>query len=367
MSAFRHCVSAFVLAVCALPAAAHKSSEAYLTLDAGAQSVAVRFDIALRDLDAALDLDADGDRALTVAEVRSAWPRIDALALGALGVAGCKLDVTGHAFEERSDGVYAVLQLTAPCVYNPAAPLRYSLFATLDPTHRGVARINHADGATAVLVLDPGAAVATAPYGTSTGSGSAAMPSLWLEGVHHIITGYDHLLFLLCLLLPAVLHRSGSGWQPVATWRAALLPVLGIVTLFTLAHSLTLGLAASGLVQLSPAFIEPAIAATIALAALDNIWPFLGRWRAAVTFGFGLIHGFGFASALGELELHGWAFASALFRFNLGLESGQVAAVLLVVPLLWLLRRRAAYVPAVLRGGSGLAAGMAAIWMFQRL
>ncbi len=363
MNAFRHCVSALVLLACVLPAVAHKSSEAYLTLDAGAQNLAVRFDIALRDLDAALDLDTDGDRALTVAEVRNAWPRIDALALGALSVAGCQLGVTGHAFEERSDGLYAVLQLAAPCMFNPATPLRYSLFAMLDPTHRGVARINHADGATTVLVLDPGAAVAAA----SNASGSTATPSLWLEGVRHIITGYDHLLFLLCLLLPAVLQRNASGWQPVATWRAALLPVLGIVTLFTLAHSLTLGLAASGLVQLSPAFIEPAIAATIAVAALDNIWPFLGRWRAAVTFGFGLIHGFGFAGALGELELHGWAFASALFRFNLGLESGQVAAVLVVVPLLWLLRRRAAYVPAVLHGGSGLAAGMAAIWMVQRL
>ena len=361
MNAFRHCVSALLLAACALPAAAHKSSEAYLTLDAGAQSLAVRFDIALRDLDAALDLDADGDRALTVAEVRNAWPRIDALALGALGVAGCQLGVTAHGFEERSDGVYAVLNLAAPCVINAATPLRYSLFATLDPTHRGVARINLADGVTTVLVLDPGAAVAAAP------NASATTPSLWLEGVRHIITGYDHLLFLLCLLLPAVLQRSASGWQPVSSWRAALLPVLGIVTLFTLAHSLTLGLAASGLVQLSPAFIEPAIAATIAVAALDNIWPFLGRWRAAVTFGFGLIHGFGFAGALGELELHGWAFASALLRFNLGLESGQVAAVLVVVPLLWLLRRRAAYVPAVLRGGSGLAAGMAAIWVVQRL
>ncbi len=367
MNAFRHCVSALLLVAAVLPAAAHKSSEAYLTLDAGAQSLAVRFDIALRDLDAALDLDTDGDRALTVAEVRSAWPRIDALALGALSVAGCKLGVTGHAFEERSDGVYAVLNLAAPCVFNAATPLHYSLFATLDPTHRGVARINHADGATAVMVLDPSAAVAPAPYGISTGSGSATTPSLWLEGVRHIITGYDHLLFLLCLLLPAVLQRSAAGWQPVASWRAALLPVLGIVTLFTLAHSITLGLAASGLVRLSPAFIEPAIAATIAAAALDNIWPFLGRWRAAITFGFGLIHGFGFASALGELELHGWAFASALLRFNLGLESGQVAAVLVVVPLLWLLRRRAAYVPAVLRGGSGLAAGMAAIWLFQRV
>jgi hypothetical protein len=194
-------------------------------------------------------------------------------------------------------------------------------------------------------------------------------PSFIAEGVHHIVTGYDHLLFLLCLLLPAVLWRSPGAparWQAVADWRAALSPVVRTVTLFTLAHSVTLALASLGWVRLSPSFVEPAIAATIMLAAADNLRPWLLRWRGAVTFGFGLIHGFGFAGVLGELQLPPSQFGWALFQFNLGLELGQLAMVAAVVPMLFMLRHRAAYVPLVLRSGSVLALALAAVWLAER-
>ena len=199
--------------------------------------------------------------------------------------------------------------------------------------------------------------------------GDAHTPSFLGEGVHHILTGYDHLLFLLCLLLPAVLTRQPgppAHWQAVAGWRQALWPVAKTVTLFTLAHSVTLALAALGWVRLSPAFIEPAIAATIMLAALDNLRPLLWRWRGWITFGFGLIHGFGFAGVLGELNLPALQFGWALFQFNLGLEAGQLALVLLVVPLLMALRQRAVYVPLVLRAGSSVALVLAAVWLAER-
>ena len=91
------------------------------------------------------------------------------------------------------------------------------------------------------------------------------------EGIRHILTGYDHVLFLLCLLLPSVMRRTPDGWRPVARLSQAVWPVVGIVSAFTVAHSITLGLAALKLVSLTPAFIEPAIAVTIMLAALDNI------------------------------------------------------------------------------------------------
>ena len=189
------------------------------------------------------------------------------------------------------------------------------------------------------------------------------------EGVHHIVTGYDHLLFLLCLLLPSVLTRlpgPPAHWQAVAGWRQALLPVAKTVTLFTLAHSVTLALAASGWVSVSPALVEPAIAATIMLAALDNLRPRLLRWRGAVTFGFGLIHGFGFAGVLAELQLPPSQFGWALLQFNLGLEMGQLALVLLTVPLLFALRLRQAYLPWVLQLGSAGALVMAAVWLVER-
>jgi len=394
----RHCLAGLAalvgLLAGAAPAAAHQSSDAYLFADQQAGRTTLRWDIALRDLDTALGLDANGDRALTWGEVRSAWPRIDALALAALDVPGCRFELTGHALEQRNDGAYAVLQLAAPCQLSAQAPVRYGLFADIDPTHRGILRHTVAGAQATVrllvpaalplpaarldeapLLADPAAAALPAPPAApaaplapapAEAAAEAHAPSFVADGVHHLLTGYDHLLFLLCLLLPAVLRREDGRWHAVRGWRDALLPTARTVTLFTLAHSLTLALAALGWVRLSPSFVEPAIAATIMLAAVDNLRPRLLRWREAVTFGFGLVHGFGFAGVLGELQLPPGQFGWALLQFNLGLELGQLAVVVAVVPLLFLLRRRAAYVPGALGAGSVVALLLAAVWLVER-
>jgi hypothetical protein len=143
-------------------------------------------------------------------------------------------------------------------------------------------------------------------------------------------------------------------------------PVLGIVTAFTVAHSITLTLAALQWVNLPASVIEPLIAVTIAVAALDNLRPVLGRRRLLMTFLFGLIHGFGFAGVLQELELPTSAFVGALLQFNLGLELGQVIIVAAVAGLLFLVRERAAYVPWVIRGGSMAAIAVAVVWFVER-
>ena len=170
--------------------------------------------------------------------------------------------------------------------------------------------------------------------------------------MRHILTGYDHVLFLLCLLLPSVMRRTPAGWRPVERLSQAVLPVVGIVTAFTVAHSITLALAALKLVALPPAFIEPAIAVTIILAALDNVLPIFPVRRVVVTFCFGLIHGFGFANVLAELNLPRAAFAWALLQFNLGLEVGQLLIVAVVTTALFTLRRWRGYPRAVIGAGS---------------
>ena len=139
------------------------------------------------------------------------------------------------------------------------------------------------------------------------------------EGIHHIVTGYDHVMFLLCLLFSSVMRRTKTGWVPVEQLSQALWSALDIVTAFTVAHSITLTLAALQWVSLPASLIEPLIAVTIAIAALDNLRPVLGRKRVLMTFLFGLIHGFGFAGVLQELELPTSAFVGALLQFNLGL------------------------------------------------
>ena len=368
---------ALALLGAAASAEAHKSSDSYLQLDARPGALALRWDIALRDLDIALDLDSDGDGKLTWGEVRAAWPRIEAYATARLSIEGCRLETGERGLERRSDGAYAVLHLASACTLPEPPAIRYSLFAEVDPTHRGIAKIERPGQPVALSVLDPsrGSAAGAAAAGSaaSAASGSAAVaqpPSRWqflVEGIHHILGGYDHVLFLLCLLLPAVMRRQGGHWQPVERLGQAIWPVAGIVTAFTVAHSITLALAALKLVSLPSWFIEPAIAVTIALAALDNVRPVFPVRRVVVAFCFGLIHGFGFASVLAELNLPTADFAWALLQFNLGLEVGQLMIVVVATAVLFALRRWPRYRAVVIRGGSFTAMAIAAIWFVERV
>jgi hypothetical protein len=357
---------------------AHKSSDSYLQIDAADKGLTVRWDIALRDLDAALDLDADEDGKLTWGEVKAAWPRIQTYALGRLAIEGCALRPTGQALERRNDGAYAVLTLASDCALGAAPVITYSLFREVDPTHRGIAKVQRAGQAVALSMLDPtneaaagGAPTPTAAAAAKTDTASAAdaPTGAWgflREGIRHILTGYDHVLFLLCLLLPSVMRRTPQGWKAVDKLSQAVWPVVGIVSAFTVAHSITLALAAMRLVSLSPAFIEPAIAVTIILAALDNVWPIFPVRRVVVTFFFGLIHGFGFAGVLGELNLPTAQFAWALLQFNLGLELGQLMIVVSVTAVLFLLRPWPRYRVWVIRGGSMAAMLVGVLWLIER-
>ena len=382
----------------AAPTLAHKASDAYLRIDDSGSGLSVRWDIALRDLDVALDLDVDADGRLTWGEIRPAWPRIEAYALQHLSIGGCPLQPASRGLERRNDGAYAALRFTSGCHLAAAPTIVYTLFRDVDPTHRGIARIQLAGRPLELVVLDP-AQPAAGPAARAMGASESSPPSTpraadapdadmptradrnrtdsastWRsgfgfarEGVRHILTGYDHVLFLLCLLLPSVMRRTSAGWRPVERLAHAVWPVVGIVSAFTIAHSITLGLAATGIVSLSPAFIEPAIAVTIVLAALDNVWPVFPVRRVVVTFCFGLIHGFGFASVLRELDLPTARFAWALLQFNVGLEFGQLLIVVAVTAVLFGLRNRRRYADVVIRGGSCTAILIGAMWIVERV
>jgi tetrahydromethanopterin S-methyltransferase subunit B len=359
----------WVFAALALPAAAHKASDAYLQIQRNADTLDLRWDIALRDLDAVLDLDADADQRLSWGEVRTRLPDIGAHALAGLQLqqGRCALAATQPvAIEKRIDGMYLVLQLQARCDAGKSLDIDYRLFRDVDPTHRGLLRIEGATGVAPVLrSLDPSAGNVQVDW-----PGNAAVtPGLgfFRDGVHHILIGYDHILFLICLLLPAVLERGGRGWTPVPTWQAAAWPMLGIVTMFTLAHSITLALAGLKIVSLSPRIVEPGIAITILVAALDNLMPVLRGRRKLFAFLFGLIHGFGFAGALGELALPMKEFALALLQFNLGVEAGQLMVVAFALVALLTLRHWRRYAPVVLQGGSTLAMLVAGVWLCERV
>jgi hypothetical protein len=392
MHSFRTALAALLLAACATSVFAHKASDAYVQLRVDADAASLRVDVALRDLDVALELDADGDGRLTWGEVRAAWPAIEAYLRANVTVDGCEWRAGSRALEKRVDGVYAALTLSGGCGAAAEPVIRYTVLREVDPTHRGLARVEAVGRGSALRVLDPtrpaGIAVQAArPQEMLAPAASSSMAQdnepavasdrpmmaedasaaqFLTEGVRHILTGYDHVLFLLCLLLPAVMRRGPQGWEPVRGLGQALWPVFGIVTAFTLAHSITLALAATKQVSLPPGFIEPAIAVTIVLAALDNLRPIFGGRRAIVTFFFGLVHGFGFAGVLAELNLPASQFAWALLQFNVGLELGQLLIVAVATVLLFLLRARPRYPAWVIRGGSlaGILIGL--LWFIER-
>jgi hypothetical protein len=173
-----------------------------------------------------------------------------------------------------------------------------------------------------------------------------------LLGIEHIWTGYDHLCFLVALLVAARSARDAFG----------------VVTGFTLAHSITLSLAATGIATLPPFVVEPAIAATILFVGVENLWHPPARRRLALTFVLGLVHGFGFAGLLAELGLPGGALATALVSFNVGVELGQACVVAVTLPVMLRLgahpkwRDLGAPLASIALAGSGAAWLAARVW-----
>jgi HupE / UreJ protein len=355
-----------------LPTAwAHKPSDSYLTIQVKAATIEGQWDIALRDLDFALTLDADGNGEITWGEVRARHADIAAYAGQHLTVTAddkpCTLDVGAQQIDEHTDGMYSVLPLNVQC--EAASPTRvvlnYTLFADLDPQHRGLLNLV-ARGASRSAVLGPQQATQSFELGEI--SRWRQFTDYVREGVWHIWIGIDHILFLLSLLLPSVLvwQALSKKWQAVNRFGEAFVDVLKVVTAFTLAHSITLSLAALGVIELPSRLVESVIAASIIVAALNNLWPrVIGRlWMVA--FGFGLVHGFGFASVLADLGLPRDALVLALVGFNVGVELGQLAIVVVFLPLAYALRRSVFYRRGVMIGGSVLIALLAAVWLVER-
>lgn len=185
-------------------------------------------------------------------------------------------------------------------------------------------------------------------------------------GVEHIKIGTDHILFILALVLPSVLvFTRPDGWKASPSFGSSLWRVLKIVTMFTVAHTITLTLGGLGIVEFPSAFVETIIALSIVLAALHNIRPLFVNREWLIAFGFGLFHGFGFAGLLSDLGLTQSRRVVSLLGFNLGIELGQAVIILLIFPSLFMLRRTRFYLPTMYVGSAVLAA-VAAAWSLER-
>ena len=325
----------------------------------------VELDLAIRDLALTLPLDGNRDEVVTWGELLASQKDLEALVHSGLRLSdragACRLQATGFGTRRYDDGAYATVVMTAHCQSGADLRIDYQLLFDTDPQHRALVTVRRSSGVFTGIARAGASSIAVP---ASTGNPFA---SFVREGIGHILSGYDHLAFLICLLLPAPLLWSQRRWQPAPGWRPMTLHVVRLVTAFTLAHSITLSLAVLGWVRPASLLIEAGIAASVLLAAVNNLKPMVVRRLWLVTFGFGLLHGFGFAGALLQVGLPERSRLSALLGFNVGVELGQLAVVAVLLPLLFVLGRKPWYPRWVMGVVSALVAVLAAYWLFVRL
>ena len=396
---------AMLALLCAGPAQAHKGSDAYLdvqqlpavaTANSDSMPLAqrhVRFTlaVAIKDLDQLLPLDANSDGRVTWGETRAVVPQVQQAVDGAAALAstapGCALGWQFDGVEQRGDGAYVRLVATAQCPLAERLALRYTLFGEQDANHRllvagqldgrdllSTSSPTRADALLLLAASAPDPVVAAGRSDTQAGktadSRGSALRDYFLLGVHHLLEGYDHLAFLLALVLPLRLALSGpvSSAAPGArsapdhaVWWA----LLRTVTAFTLGHSITLVLATLGWTEASPNWVEPVIALSIAVTALHNLRPVAWIRIDVLALLFGMVHGFGFAGLLQEAAAPSALLPWALAGFNLGVEAGQLVAVCAWVLLSQAYANRPVVATRVVRGGSALLIALATFWFVQ--
>jgi hypothetical protein len=294
-------------------------------------------------------LDADRDGQLTSGEIENARGELADWIHRGIAVRVSAGPCAGHldaASLTEQDGVELAAVYQCP-PHATAFSVHLGLLTELSLGHRHLATvISPAETAHAVL-YDAQPELTLATPTTTAGALGSTGPSMFRLGIEHILTGYDHWLFLLALVLIGGPLRS----------------VLGMITDFTLAHSVTLAVAAFGIWVPRPTLVELAIALSIACVGIENCVAFdlHRRWR--LIFLFGLVHGFGFAGALREVAVSAVRLPLALASFNLGVEAGQLAVLSVVLPFVWWLGRRTWFANGGLQASS-IAVSAVGLWWF---
>ncbi len=294
-------------------------------------------------------LDADQDGTLSPSELEAGRQAIQAALSAGVSVRSgsgpCPAELVGTRLVEE-DGVS--LQTRFACTGAPSrATVELALLEQLPHGHRHLAHVPQAHGKGDAVLLR---GTTTLEVGATSVKGSVVGSLLWM-GVVHILSGLDHLVFLFGLILVGGRLRG----------------LLTTITAFTVAHSLTIALAVLGVWAPSPSFVEPAIALSVAYVGCENFFVKNADRRWLITFPFGLVHGFGFAGALGELAVPREQLIPALVSFNLGVEAGQLAVLAVVLPLLLWARQRQWFLTYGVRALSAVVILLGAGWFTLRV
>jgi hypothetical protein len=329
--------------------------------------VKLEFTFAQADIESLIMLDANNDLNISQTELNVAQPELYALLTDGVvlrnGNQSLKVDQV-TVFSAPSNTIKA--NLTYSTRMQRDIHLEIPLISRFARGHRQHLTVRDASGKQIVQQILSKQSGSINIKATATSQLSIFQQYL-SEGVWHIWIGFDHILFLLTLLLPSVLVYRQQHWQSITQLLPAVTDTLKIVTAFTIAHSITLALAVLQIIQLPLQLVEIVIALSVLITAVNNLIPRFSGSRWLLAFGFCLIHGFGFDSVLTDLGLANQALITSLVGFNLGVELGQLAIVCLFLPLAFVIRHTEIYRQWVFRGGSVLAGLVACVWMVERV
>ena len=347
---------------------AHTPSSSYLFITELENKLQLRWDIALRDLDYVLGLDSNQNQSIDWQELKNKQTEITAYAFSNLmiqrGDKACQLSHSKLQVVTHTDGSYAVLNIQPNCITQTGSlTVNYSLLFDIDANHRGVI-LDQRQADTNSYIASADERIIKIKESPSTVNNFVTFIK---QGIWHILIGFDHILFVITLMLPAVLLYREKKWVAVNTFKPAFISLLKMVTAFTVAHSITLSLATLGLVSLPSKWVESIIAVSVILVAINNIKPMFTHARWSMAFVFGLIHGFGFASVLSDLNLNNQSLLLSLLGFNVGVELGQGLILMLFFPLAYSLRKTQTYQTVILKGGSVVISLVATFWVVQRV
>lgn len=340
-------------------ALAHNASTAFLYWQSDDNKG--RLDIAIVDLQHLTMLDSNADRRLIWSEISDAADALEFSLQSAIQVSrskqDCMLQVQLQGLTTHLDEHYAAFSLQPDCVPDQ---LHYQLLSEQDALHKALVSVVDDNNQQLTVLSAEQSLLDLSAGGDSTLS---RMHSFLWQGMLHLWFGYDHMLFLFTLILAAIGFGGQRTRAPLATLMRDL---TWIVTAFTIGHSLTLMVAALGWWQPPIRLVEALIALSVSIAALNVMYPFMGRHTYRLALIFGLIHGFGFASVLGDLLGDSRVPLLELISFNVGLELAQLCVVVVLLPLLWRAASRPAWqlwmIPLACTGI--LVTGL--IWTFER-
>lgn len=340
---------------------AHQTSSSYLYLNT--QTAEGRLDVAVSDLQRVVDFDSNRDASVSWREILDQQPVLEnyvhqRLQLGSRQVP-CTIRWQPPALTQHTDGPYLAFVFNAGCPADTKWEIHYSVLFDRDTLHRALLQWESASGA-GLSVLRAEQARFVVPMISDQ---LQVFADYCYQGITHLLIGYDHILFLLALLLPIanLLIRSAISLKP------ALLDTLSIVSLFTLAHSCTLALSALDVMRLPASMVEIAIALSVSGAGIVALVPAWHRYRYGLSFGFGLVHGFGFANVLSELVSSTTDRIVPLTAFNLGVEIGQVIVISILLPAIYFGRRWLNRVSWTLSGGAYSITLCGLLWAWQRI